>query len=154
MKCLVLRLRGAVARSVFTVAIPLINWLARPLRSARSIDIQDVSREMYTCSNGRNSIPGGISTRLRRSEYFIRWFRFAGHSSTLSASAESFNAGFRAVIRNCDCTRTRTANESRDLGSRYTALRVSIQIFKIRFNIYRISIYCYVVITHSFILPF
>jgi hypothetical protein len=125
MKCLVLRLGGAVARSVFTVAIPLINWLARPLRSAQSIDIQDVSREMYTCSNGRNSIPGGISTRLRRSEYFIRWFRFAGHSSTLSASAESFNAGFRAVIRNCNCTRTRTITnrETWDLVTPFCAFR-------------------------------
>lgn len=65
MKCLVLGLGGgAVAWSVFTVAVPLINWLARPVRRDRIYILYiytGASSEMCRCASGRNSIPGGIS---------------------------------------------------------------------------------------------
>lgn len=69
MKCLVLRLR-AVARSVFTVAIPLINWLnlARRDRYTGCIkrDVYAGKREKFL-----------EESRVFRSEYFILQYRFA-----------------------------------------------------------------------------
>lgn len=55
MKCLVLRLR-AMARSVFTVTISLINWLThnQSVRPARSIYRTYQERCVYTCLSSKD----------------------------------------------------------------------------------------------------
>lgn len=60
-----------------------------------AIDIQDVSKKMYTPANDKDSIPKKISNQFFRSECFLLC---ACHSSTLNALIKKFKLTFSLCL--------------------------------------------------------